>query len=94
MIKNDKQYAITKKTKEDFQKSLESMKSSEIDDRLNKIMMSSVVSQIESFDKELKEFEILKRNKPMIISSSIEKLPETLIKVRIVKGLSQNDLAQ
>lgn len=95
MIKNEKQYAITKNKRDEFKKSLEYIsKDSKSDDLLNQIMSNSIISQIETFDREIKEYEKLKNEKPRILVSSIENLPESLIKARIVRGLSQNDLAK
>lgn len=93
MIKNDKQYKITKKKKDDFINSLEILKSSNNDDLLKDIMLNSLISQIETFDNELKEYDILKNEKPQVISFNFEEFPESLIKARIIKGLSQNELA-
>lgn len=95
MIKNDKQYSITKNKRDEFSKSLSILQNEESKDNLlNQIMKDSITSQIETFDREIKEYENLKNTKPTIIFSSIEKLPEILIKARIIKGLSQNDLAK
>ncbi|MFH7015205.1 helix-turn-helix domain-containing protein [Flavobacterium sp. FlaQc-47] len=94
MIKNDKQYAITTNRREEFFKSLQDLKAIHSGNLLNQIMIDSVISQIEIFDKELIEYKILKDETINIIISPIEKLPETLIKARITKGLSQNELAQ
>jgi transcriptional regulator with XRE-family HTH domain len=94
MIKSEKQYKITKGKKDDFIKSLILLKSSKNDDLLNEIMIDSLKSQIETFDLELSQYETLKNEKPQIIAFNLEELPESLIKARIVKGLSQNDLAQ
>ena len=94
MIKNEKQYSITKNKLDEFKKSLALLNSSENTDLLNTIMSNSIISQIETFEKEILEYENLKNEKPKIIISTIENLPESLIKARIAKGLSQNDLAK
>lgn len=94
MIKNNKQYTITKSRRIEFLKSIEKLNASENNDLLKQIMIESINSQIETFDRELLEYEKLKNEKPNIISTQIEKLPETLIKARIAKGLSQYELAE
>lgn len=94
MIKNDKQYAITKAKFNEFRKSLELINDSENNDLLKKIMSDSIKSQIETFNRELNEYENLKHDRPTIIDSTIENLPEALIKIRIIQGLSQKELAQ
>jgi transcriptional regulator with XRE-family HTH domain len=93
MIKNDKQHKITKKKRDDFMSSLELLKSSNNNDLLKDIMINSLISQIETFDYELREYEILKNEKPQIITFNFNELPESLIKARIIKGFSQNELA-
>ncbi|KUJ49771.1 helix-turn-helix transcriptional regulator [Chryseobacterium sp. JAH] len=95
MIKNEKQYAITNKKRKEFLRSLEKLQvDSQSNDKFKKIMQDAIKSQIETFDRELKEYEKLTNEKPIIFSSPIENLSETLIKARIVTGLSQNDLAK
>lgn len=94
MIKNDKQYIITKVKRDEFSKSLESFKVSEDNKLLDQIMKDAITSQIMSFDRELHEYEQLKNEKTNVIISSVEKLPEILIKARIIKGMSQNELAK
>lgn len=94
MIKSDKQFAITKSKHQEFIKSLEKLQASENDDLFNQIMINSIQSQIETFEKEISEYESLKSRKPNVIIGAIENFAEILIKARIVKGLSQNDLAQ
>lgn len=92
MIKNDKQLAITKKKRDDFLDSLQSLDSGG-DALLHELMSNAIKGQIETLEKEIGEYECLKEKRPSIICSKIEELPEILIKVRIVQGLSQNDLA-
>jgi HTH-type transcriptional regulator/antitoxin HipB len=94
MIKNDKQYSITKSKRDEFKASLESLSASENNYLLHEIMISSIKSQIDTFEKEIAEYEKLKIEKPKILSLSIENLPDSLIQARIVKGLSHSDLAR
>lgn len=94
MIKNDNQYKITKKKKDEFLNSLKVLKLSNDNDSLKSIMVDSLISQIETFDIELSQYEMLKNHKPQIITFNIEELPESLIKARIIKGFSQNELAR
>lgn len=94
MIKNDKQNVITKKKLEEFNKSLEKLKMFDDKDLMNKIRIESIKSQMETFKREIDEYEMLKNKKPNILSSTIENLPETLIKARIIKGISQKELAE
>lgn len=93
MIKNEKQYQITIKKRDEFIKSIDSLKIDE-NNLLSKIMKDAILSQIETFDQEIFEYEKLKKDKPHFINASFDKLPEILIKARIVSGLTQNDLAK
>ena len=95
MIKNENQYNVTKTRLEEFERALNSLKkANEEDELLTKIMADSLKSQIETFNKELKEYEFLIEKKPSIIISSINHLPEALIKVRLIKGISHSSLAR
>lgn len=94
MIKNEKQYKTTKAQQDKFLKSIELIQSTKEDGLLKDLMINQLKSQIESFEEEIFEYEKLKNEKPAIISSSIEDLPEALIKVRISKGFSQSQLAK
>lgn len=93
MIKNDKQYTITKGKRNQFLESLELLKTSDDNSLFNQIMIDSVGSQIETLNMELAEYEKLKNERPKVISSRIENLPELLIKARIARNLSQKELA-
>ncbi len=94
MIKNEKQYAITKIKRDEFSQSLLSLENSEDNGLLKEVMINAVKSQIESFTRELDEYENLKNNQPAVIFAEVEGLPEALIKIRIAKGLSQSELAK
>jgi HTH-type transcriptional regulator / antitoxin HipB len=94
MIKNEKQYSITKSKRNEFSESLEAIVAEDNNDLLKQVMIDAIVSQLETFDREIREYEKLKNDRPNIINSSIDKLPETLIKARIAKGYSQSELAQ
>jgi ribosome-binding protein aMBF1 (putative translation factor) len=103
MIKNERQYRITKAQSQKFEKALaELVKCAEDKKQENPILfeaqMSAVESQLEDLREELKEYEALKthaNNEPLILElNSLEALPLALIKARIATKLSQKDLAE
>lgn len=94
MIKNEKQYKTTKSRKQEFLKSLDVINLSADNVLLKDLMSKSLKSQIETFDREILEYEKLKSSKPRIILTDICHLPEALIKARIARGLSHSDLAK
>ena len=94
MIKNDKQYQITKNKVQDFEKTLNTLVLEKKKDSLNQIMVNAVSSQLKSFNSDMLEYEKLRNQKPKILQSPFENFPEALIKIRIVKGYSHNDLAK
>jgi len=93
MIKNDKQFAITKMKRDEFLKSLAVIEESSNNDLLKQVMLDAAKSQLETFDREIVEYEQLRHGKPMVISATVDELPESLIKIRIARGLSQEELA-
>ena len=93
MIKNEKQLKVTESKLKEFENSIVALKSKNSTDLIDKIMISSMKSQIDSLKSEILEYKKLKSLKPNILISKIEDLPETLIKARILKGYTQKDLA-
>lgn len=103
MIKNERQYRITKAQSQKFEQALaELAKCAEDKKQENSILfeaqMSAVESQLEDLREELKEYDALKthaNNEPLILElNSLEALPLALIKARIATKLSQKDLAE
>jgi len=93
MIKNLKQYSITKKKCEEFRNSLSDLEKRESPNLMEQIMKNAIVSQIETFEKELKEYDKLRENNIRVLPTKIENLPVLLIKARIVQGMTQKELA-
>lgn len=98
MIKNDRQYKITKAQAEKFAKTLRNLSqetSVQVHPILAKAQKEAIKSQYEELQQELKEYEELKGGKRKTIKvDSFEHLPAALIKARIVRGLTQKELAQ
>lgn len=93
MIKNNKQLSVTKKRIKEFEDALKKINDEAVGSLLDKIMSESVESQLDTLKREVAEYQYLQEHKPNIIFSPIEDIPESLVKARILKGMSQQDLA-
>lgn len=96
MIKNEKQYVITKKKLKDFQSALELIKVSEdnINDLSFKLKTNSINSQIEVLKNELLEYETLKKGIKSISTRNIDSITTGIIKARIAKGYNHKKMAE
>jgi|SRR5882724_367088 len=100
MIKNDRQYKITKSQAEKFRQSVFEVSekltnaSTEDDSLKLELQLSALEAQLGDLESELRSYESLQqnRNESMEITSLTE-LPSVLIKARIASGLSQKQLA-
>ncbi len=100
MIRNARQYRITRAQAEKFKLAL-----AEFDDRpsthpgahpkLVKAQREAIASQLESLQQEIKEYERLRRSRRRHLDLDfITDLPHALIRARIAAGLSQRELAE
>lgn len=98
MIKNDKQYQVTKSRLKEFKDMLYDVLSNNeinVDPIYRKIEEDAVKSQITQFEKEIEEYEFLKNGEVnYIYVDSLPNFYEALIKARIVKGWTQAELAK
>lgn len=99
MIKNERQYRITKSQVDKFAETLAEFdrqsKTSNIPPLILKAQREAVESQLEDLRRQIQEYDELRTgNPPLFKLRSIEELPEVLIKTRIALGLSQKDLAE
>ena len=100
MIKNERQYRITKAQADKLHSALKSFSAQSTNDRtthprLIKAQKDAMRSQLESLRRELREFEGLKAGElPPPDLGYIAAVPQDLIRARIACGLSQKDLAQ
>ncbi|ELS03617.1 Helix-turn-helix protein [Xenococcus sp. PCC 7305] len=100
MILNERQYGITKTKIKEFEEALAKLNNSPIPETLNeqlrhKAHVDTVNSQLEEFYEEVKEYEELKKGDITSLKlDSFEQLPEALIKARIIRGLTQAQLAE
>ncbi len=98
MIKNDRQYRLTKTQLRNFEEALAALASSLLDEGLDpallEIQRKALESQREELVFELKEYEALRDRKIHTFSfQGLDALPEAIIKARIALGLTQKDLA-
>jgi ribosome-binding protein aMBF1 (putative translation factor) len=97
MIKNERQYRITKAHAEKFAQALQELTTTPkrgFHPVLHKAQIDALKSQLGDLQRELAEYETLRSGKRKVVAlGSLEELPKTLIQARIAAGLSQEDLA-
>jgi ribosome-binding protein aMBF1 (putative translation factor) len=100
MIKNERQYRITKAQAAKLEAALESFSGRSAGDgkthpRLIKAQADALRSQLESLRGELREYEQIKAGDiPPPDLSYIAVVPQDLVRARIASGLSQKELAE
>ena len=101
MIKNERQYRITKNQADRFSQTLANLKRHSRETRegvhplIAKAQEDALRSQLSDLDEQLREYESLKAGNFEIEDLNVvTELPATLIKARISQGLSQKDLAE
>ncbi len=99
MIKNERQYLVTKRQAGQFEQAVvtadkEVRISNGASSAMRKIEAEALRSQLDELKAELKEYEELKSGEMNTFkAASFEELPRAFIKARIAMGLSQKDLA-
>ena len=101
MIKNERQYRITRAQADRFSQTLDSLRQRPSDAEggvhpiIAKAQEDALRSQLADLEGELREYESLRAGKfPMDELSVVAELPTVLIRARIAQGLSQKDLAE
>jgi ribosome-binding protein aMBF1 (putative translation factor) len=98
MIKNEREYRITRAQAEKFRRALSDFTAadnSSVHPRLRKAQEDALRSQLEELDDELKHYEALRSGKRRVIKTeSFSDFPAALIQARVSLGLSQRDLAE
>ena len=96
MIKNERQYRITKSQIAKFEAALDELTApSGAKSRLRKLEEDALRSQLDELRNEVEQFEGLRSRGPKPIQiDSFDELPRALVEARIVAGLSQKDLAE
>jgi transcriptional regulator with XRE-family HTH domain len=97
MIKNERQYRITKAQLASFQSALDGFSqhaSPDLHELIRKAQEDALRSQRDDLKAELDEYEALRSNRPPEIEArDLDELPRALIRARIALGLSQRELA-
>ncbi|HEV8714001.1 MAG TPA: helix-turn-helix transcriptional regulator [Candidatus Binatia bacterium] len=97
MIKNERQYRITKAQAGKFMQALQELTTTpkrRVHPVLHKAQIDALKSQLADLQRELAEYETLRSGRRKVVAlESLEALPKTLIQARIAAGLSQEDLA-
>ncbi|MEE9280908.1 MAG: helix-turn-helix domain-containing protein [Myxococcota bacterium] len=99
MIKNEREYRITRAQAERFQRDLESLGDRKplrgVDPDLPRLEAAALRSQLEELREQLAEYEALRAGqRERVEIESLDELPRALIQARIAAGMSQEDLAQ
>lgn len=97
MIKNDRQYRITKARAADFGEALKVAKMTAEGSTavFNRLQCEAIESQLGDLRQELLEYEELKSGQGVPFEvRSFEEIPQALIKARIASGLTQKKLAE
>jgi len=95
MIKNERQYRITKTQAEKFASALSDAQSKEYTDPLlAELERNALKSQLDELSQQIDEYEELQAGTRSVIDvDSFAELPDALVKARIAAGLSQKNLA-
>lgn len=100
MILNERQYGITKTKLKEFNEAIALLNDRPEPKDINEQIylqtnLDALNSQIEDFQEEIAEYEQLKQgNIKELVLDSFEDLPVALIKARIIRGLTQAQLAK
>ena len=100
MIKNERQYRITKAQAARFAKTLERLRqgsggTGKVHPRIVQAQADAIRSQLEDLEREMREYETLRAGGYKLEKLSVvDELATVLIKARIGQGLSQKELAE
>jgi len=95
MIKNERQYRITKAAARRFSDALKAngIPAPHVDPIIARASVDAAVSQLADLESQITEYEALKSGRLEVVEvESLGSLADTLIKARIAAGLSQKDL--
>jgi len=100
MIKNERQYRITKAWVDKFARAIEQLTHAPTaadpsDPVMRRIQLDALRSQMNDLKAELEEYDALRSGRRTVMQlESFEELPAALIKARIAAGLTQRQLAE
>ena len=98
MIKNERQYRITRAQAEKFERALAELVAKpdtpDVHRALHRAQIEALRSQLGDLEAELEEYQALRSGKRRVVKlTSFDDLPRALVQGRIAAGLSQQDLA-
>ena len=95
MIKNERQYRITKAQADKFAEAMNSLRSRPgCDPLLMELESTAIESQLDELRNQIVNYERLQSGQSdVIVVDSFDELPQALVKARIALRLSQKDLA-
>lgn len=96
MIKNERQYRVTKTQAERFRQALsEVKKNNNVSADLRKIQSDAIASQLQQLEQQIAEYQELKSGKHRELTyETFGEMLHGITKARIAQGLTQRDLAQ
>jgi transcriptional regulator with XRE-family HTH domain/dephospho-CoA kinase len=99
LIKNERQYRITRAQAEKFETAVQDLKSapagSRVHPKLHQAQIDALQSQLAELREELEEYEALRSGRRRVLQlNSFADLPRALIQARIASGMTQEDLAK
>ncbi|MEA1977866.1 MAG: helix-turn-helix transcriptional regulator [Chloroflexota bacterium] len=96
-IKNKRQLAASKAWLSEFRRALKVARKNPVHlpPRLLKAELGGIRSQIQALEREIEEYDALVKASPNDVAlTSLKDLPDTLVRMRIVRGLTQDQLAE
>jgi ribosome-binding protein aMBF1 (putative translation factor) len=99
MIKNEREYKISKSWVRKFEASLEAAKARKPKDKNDaerfRVRVDGIQSQLEELQEDLAAYEALKEGKTQtFVVHTLSELPEVLIKARVARGLTHKELGE
>lgn len=99
MIKNERQYRITKAEADKFEATIAKVQSAPEDKRvhpkLRKAQIDALKSQLADLRTDIEEYQALRSGKQKVLElTSFDDLPRALIQARIASGMGQEELAK
>jgi hypothetical protein len=94
MIKNEKQYKISKKKLSEVLEKIHKIKSTKEESLKQQLVLASIEDFRDQLEKEIKEYETLKSGRSKILRErNIADLPSMIIEYKIVNNLTHKELA-
>ena len=97
MIANDLQYRVTRAAAREFEEGLVHLDETEAHrpPEMRALMRAAMESQLEDLRQQLADYEALRAGRVRVLElSSLDDLPDVLIRARIAAGLTQKELAR